>query len=181
MPIELSKRGGSALVAMATAAIALAGCGGSSQTTAQVKQTLSSYQQALRTHNGAKACRLMTSAGRAELARIAQAQKLGDSCADYLARRQVASRAPRAVMTVVSVHVSGNRATAALNDRLKPVGRSKMVTFNACAGLEKVDGKWLVDPTRPPTAHPTATLFKQGDTLASVIAHRFSRAASSCP
>jgi predicted small secreted protein len=170
------------VAAVLTGALALAGCGnsatGGGSADAQVRQTVTSFETAMKARDGARACGLLTSSMRQEMAHVARTSKLGNSCEAYVDNRRTthANSGRRAKLIGISASVDGAHATATINLEVKRTDAERSVELKPTTALVESHGKWLIAQPRPRkagTVSVTTHLFKRGDTLASAIARQF--------
>jgi hypothetical protein len=126
------------------AALAVAGCGGSSGDEQQVKNTVTTFMSALARGDGAKACALATSAAQQHL--VGQASQAGGNCQAIIAT--ISKRLPASVKQglesakVKKATVKGDTATVSDKDISSSSGDLSPFLGSGSTTLKKENGQW---------------------------------------
>ena len=133
---------GRLLVAVATGAMAFAGCSaGSASDVEQIKKLVGDYSRALADGDGDGACRMLTPKARADIVRANS--RFGVTRCEDVAELFHAEGSPEELrelrsIEIGSVRVRGDRATG------RPVGLHALERTGDTR-LRRIDGRWLID------------------------------------
>jgi signal peptidase I len=127
-------------VTAAIGAIAGLGCGGSSASSSEeVRQSIDAYRQATDKRDGDAACKQLSSSLQLQVLRAAGTKGGGQTACSRVLTRALKARTAPPAFEVVSVHVNGNRATAATQHR------TGSVTVTSPLDLVRENGHWRLN------------------------------------